>query len=282
MYWGGRDSATPKERILSYNGYDKIKDMQTALLKTGAKRALLWTRYYDADNIQVCPCTNSEGLPQSPHSICYATGIVGGYRRWGYQEWIIYRTDSTHLIVYDYSTGTTFPIRGNTIISDWLIVADNATSDALIEVYMYGHTASVVKYSIDGNNWVDNLVILPPKFKIEISNIDSLFESLRIAIKISDENYIYLSESPPERMEELLRHGMDSSSFEIRCWTVLDKILRTGDVIKWTEGRFNGQLYTLVPMRVSQLPNSESTSDMLSQFVGMRRVKLGEQLAKLW
>lgn len=286
-WWSGIHTRSPRDRFVSWNSYSKIVEMQNELLKAGGKKALYWQRRKSGE---VCPCARN-GMPQSPHSICYGTGIVGGFRLYNSREIYLYRVDN-NIKVWSDEKGIveTYPIVANMIETDWY---DGNTFDFVgkIESVVYkGGTR--VEFSSDGINWFDtnNFNLPVDQFKIKLSNIDTLFEVCRIRIKEKNDNWMYFAENPPLRMEQLFRWGIDMQPFDVRVWTISDNvIIRTGDVIKWLEGYYAGERYTVVNARVTQFVREKDnntpdldSSNVLTQILGMRKVKSAEELFRIW
>ncbi len=285
--WSGRDSETIRDIFVNLDVYSKIKNMQTHLLLAGAKKAQLWYRMFeDEENYSLCPCVKDSPstLPQKPHSICYGTGIVGGYRKYGYKELIVYRKNAQEVLnIDDYKTNYDIDIVGNTIETDWIDLDQDIIAGTKIIYYNYGNTMSKVLFSTDGANWRQELALYPAsKFKIRITDIDNLFECVRFRIQVKPQPFILLSERPPSRLIALIREGLKENPFDIECWTIGSSVLYSGDLIRWMEGYYKGQFYSVSSVRVSQFVRTADESETLTQVLGMRRILPAEQLSRIW
>jgi len=284
-WWGGRDQNTDTVRdwFVTFGAFQKVTEMQYNLLTAAGKKCELWFR--NLSTTEKCPC-NTNNTPLNPHYICYGTGYVGGYSKYGYREWTIYRKSNTILRFFDGTNAYDMTIAGNAVTTNDIVGTNPVIAPMLSDTYGAGMT---VKYSIDNTNWTDTLNLPVAKFKIRISNISALFEASRFRVKTTATPWIYLSENPPTRFEQLFKQGLDSTPFDIRTWTIGDFRLYSGDVIKWLEGQYVDQRYTMVNTRPTQFVKDYDeqvadrySSDLLSQIATMRKVKQSEQLGRIW
>lgn len=293
-YWSGLHSVTPRDRIVSWNGYDRVVEMQEQLLKTAGKKAVVWQRI---DIGERCPCARG-GMPMSPHSICYGTGIVGGYVQFNRREVYVYRSSDSEVKVWDMFNNVVqvLNISGGSVESDWIDGRGGVLVADFLGYNLYKRGSAEVLISVDGVNWVnlenENVIFPVDRFKVKLNNITSQFEVLRLRISKEKENWWYFAENPPLRMEQLFRWGIDVQPFDVRVWTIIDEkkglVFRTGDLILWLEGYYAGYRYSVVNNRVTQFVRERDygidsdSSGILTQVLGMRKVKSAEQDYRVW
>jgi hypothetical protein len=293
-YWAGLHTTTPRDRIVSWEGYYKIVDMQEQLLRTAGKKAVVWQRLSAGEK---CPCMRND-MPMNPHSICYGTGIVGGYKQFNRREIYVYRSGSNEIKIWDEYNNSVQVLSGAVVESDWIDGNSgiNVTGDMEWDVKKEGSVS--VWVSFNGISWEEVLVgrkfsFPVERFKLRLTNIDSRFEILRIRLSRDSNNWWYFAENPPLRMEQLFRWGIDMQPFDVRVWTIIDEekglVLRTGDLLHWLEGYYAGYRYSVVNNRVTQFVREvdagvadSNSSGILTQILGMRKVKSAEQDYRVW
>jgi len=298
-WWSGIDTVSPRDRFVTWDTYSKIRDLQLSLLKATAKKAYWWSLLYQG---VCCSCSKeSEGVPENPHDLCYGTGIVGGYHLFGTHEWIVtldFVTGSGLLMVVDVNKGVIVSVGGSVsddeIVSDWIDVSDLSLSDfAPMQYRLYRADIGTVQFSYIGDFWEDSLYLPHDKFRVRIvgTNVKRKFRSLRLRVVDRAAPWVYLSETPPLRLEQLFRWGIDTQPFDVRVWTILDgdALLKTGDIVEWLEGAWSGMRYTVVSNKISQFPvvsdasvPETSSFKLLSQVLSMRKVKVSEQDGRVW
>lgn len=285
-WWGGRNTERVRDRIVGWGGYEKIVKMQEELLLGGGKKAILWQRRESGEK---CLCMRG-GLPQSPHSVCYGTGIVGGYRQINSREIYLYRDNNKIRVYSDEKGSEEYLIVGNSVETDWFDGRTEGGFVGSVEFVVYRGGGTVVEFSIDGIEWRGELELPVERFKIRLRDIDNVFEICRVRIKERKDNWMYFAENPPLRMEQLFRWGVDVQPFDVRVWTISDRVmLKTGDVIRWLEGYYEGLRYSIVNVRVTQFVRERDmkepdrgSSNVLTQVVGARKIKSSEELFRLW
>ncbi len=277
-FWTGRKEdggiSRARDKMLSFGARERILDLQDELLTAGGKKVFLWLRRWTGE---FCVC-NKQGQVISPHSICWGTGLVGGYRKYGFIDWIIYKkTDLKYGVItpiLDYEVSMV----NNQVTTNWI----NGTG------FIGDVTKNVlrrdiqVQYTVDDLIWSDNLTLPQTQFKIRI-NINDDFEIIRVrGAKINHKDYILMSEVPPRRLMELQPSGLKDLVADIRGWTLSSPYLSTGDVIEWREGSWKNKRYTIVDRKVSQLKINENESSTVSQILGMRQLEQFHQIGRIW
>jgi hypothetical protein len=293
-YWAGLHTTTPRDRIVNWEGYYRIVDMQEQLLKTAGKKAVVWQRLSAGEK---CPCMRND-MPMNPHSICYGTGIVGGYRQFNRREIYVYRSGSNEIKIWDEYNNSVQVLSGAVVESDWIDGNSgiNVVGDMEWDVKKEGSVSIWISFS--GISWEEVIAgrkfsFPVERFKLRLMNIDSRFEILRIRLSRDSDNWWYFAENPPLRMEQLFRWGIDVQPFDIRVWTIIDEkkglVLRTGDLLHWLEGYYAGYRYSVVNNRVTQFVREADAgvadsngSGILTQILGMRKVKSAEQDYRVW
>lgn len=286
-FWGGRSSVcdeaitTPRSRVLSFRSYDKILNMQTELISVGGKRVSLWMRDWSGE---VCPCVK-ENQPASPHSICWGTGWAGGYKKFGYREWSVYRKGITLYRFVDesqnnYDIVPTVVGNQHIVTTGWISGAD-LTGPLLSDGKRRGLT---IEFSLDDLVWTASLGLPVVQFKMRVTADDNTdFEIMRVrGRELVGDNYILLSEVPPRRLKELERAGVKESIVDIRCWTLGTPFLYTGDMIQWEKGHALGDRYVVVDKKISQMRRSDTELKTITQVLGMRFIRTPQQLARVW
>lgn len=298
-WWSGVHTNSIRDRFIVWDSYDKLREMQLLLLKSGAKKARWWSLLYQG---VLCPCAKeNNGVPQNPHYLCYGTGVLGGYHLFGTYEWMITRdfvTGSNGLMAIDINKGVVINTGGtisdNQIVSDW-IDAQGYRSTGFVQAQydLYRDNAGKVEFTTSGDAWQDALYFPCSSFRVRVTGQDvvSRFRYLRLRVFERDDAWVYLSETPPLRLEQIFRWGIDTQPFDVRVWTIMDgdAVLKTGDIIEWLEGAWTGMRYTVVNNKISQMPLLEDTFrpsvvafKVLSQVLSMRKVKASEQDAQVW
>jgi hypothetical protein len=294
MYWSGLHTITPRDRVVSWDGYGKIVDMQEKLLRTAGKKAVVWQRLSAGVK---CPCMRND-MPMNPHSICYGTGIVGGYKQFNSREIYVYKSGVDEIKIWDEYNNVVQVLNGTVMESDWIDGKSgiNVVSNMSWQVKKEGSIE--IWISFNDVNWElleegKEFKFPVERFKLRLLDVDNKFEILRIRLNKEANNWWYFAENPPLRMEQLFRWGIDVQPFDIRVWTIIDEskglVFRTGDVVLWLEGYYAGYRYSIVNNRVTQFVREADTgvadsnsSGILTQIMGMRKVKVAEQDYRIW
>jgi len=280
-WWSGKDTPSIRDRFLSFNSFDKIRGMQEELLNAGGKKCHVWFRVYTHGS---CTCVEEDGQAKSNHPVCYGTGFIGGYEKYGYDTFVVYRKDSNTLRVVGDGVDETVPILSNQVEFDWIQAKDEYGGD--VEYKLEGkRSRATVEFSSNGVDWSGTLTfpVQTGQFKVRITSIDGFLESLRFRVKKVDDVFIRLSENPPRRLEQLLREGLIQEPFDIRAWTISrDFIITSGDIIEWIEGVWTGERYIATTLTQSQFVLDAEQSSFLTQILGMRKIRSVEQLYRVW
>lgn len=277
-WWAGASTAHVRDRIVGWGGLQKIQGMQEELLMAGGKRSRFWQRLWAGS---LCPCVK-ENQPQVPHSICYGTGWVGGYKEYGWREWLIYRKsallygvitpegsyDIIPTVVGTQHTVTTNYIPG-TMLTAGLVKSNQA------------RTGITITYSVNSTVWTPTLTGPVTQFKIRIVAEERNIEIVRVRGKESADE-ILISEQPPRRVAELLKWGLEDKVGDIRCWTIAQPVLYSGDIVEWKEGQWDGQRYTIVDKKASQFRKTATESEAITQLLSMRKADLSQQIGRIW
>ncbi len=277
-WWAGLHTPFLRERFVGWNAYQKMLDMQKQLLITGAKRAKLWTKLWTGEK---CICVVDD-QQQTPHHICYGTGWVGGYKEYGWREWLIYKkSDLLYRFIsavgsYDVAPQVVGDV--HTVVSDWILADDLLPSVIKNMSYLRNITVS---YSVNDTAWVDSIQFPVTRFKIKIVGRAVDMEVIRVRGQEGVEEVLF-SEAPPRKFEEWIRSGMHSEIVDIRCWTINEPLIFTGDIVEWLEGHWIGERYVVVDLKASQFRTSDTESSILTQFTGMRHAENYQQTGRVW
>lgn len=277
-WWGGLHTPYLRERFVGWNAYQKMLDMQKQLLITGAKRAKLWTKLWNGEK---CICVEDE-QQQTPHHVCYGTGWVGGYKEYGWREWLIYKKSATlYRFISDVGSYDIVPQVNadiHTVISNWIPADDLLLS---IVKSMFKLRNLEIYFSVDGINWVSSVQFPVAEFKIKVVGKAFDMEVIRVRGKEGVDEVLF-SEAPPRKFEEWIRSGMHSETVDIRCWTINEPLIFTGDIVEWLEGHWIGERYAIVDLKASQFRTSDTESSVLTQFTGMRHIETYQQTGRIW